>query len=83
MPSASPFDGLRGDYSRMTAEWTVPQDPRAYSADEQEIWRTLLRRQSGLARQHGCPEFLAGLARLDIDERCSGAPAGAWSACRG
>ena len=69
MQSPSSFDGLRGDYSRMNADWTVPQDPHAYSADEQDIWHTLLRRQSGLARQHGCPEFLAGLARLDIDER--------------
>jgi phenylalanine-4-hydroxylase len=69
MQSPSPFDGLRGDYSRMNADWTVPQDPRAYSAEEQDVWRTLLRRQSGLARQHGCPEFLAGLSRLDIDER--------------
>ena len=69
MQSPSPFAGLRGDYSRMNADWTVSQDPRAYSAAEQDIWRTLLRRQSGLARQHGCPEFLAGLTRLDIDER--------------
>ncbi|TXL71969.1 phenylalanine 4-monooxygenase [Vineibacter terrae] len=68
-PSPSPTAGLRGDYSRMQADWTVPQDPRRYGAEEQDIWRTLLRRQSGLARQHACPQFLGGLAQLDIDER--------------
>ena len=62
-------EGLRGDYAAMAADWTVAQDPAAYDAEQQDIWRTLLRRQSGLARQHGCPEFLAGLAQLDIDER--------------
>jgi phenylalanine-4-hydroxylase len=60
---------LRGDYSRMSADWTVPQDPSTYGAEEHEVWRTLLCRQSELAREHACPEFLAGLARLEIDER--------------
>lgn len=64
-----PVTGLRGDYSRMASDWTVPQDPRAYSSEEQDIWRTLLRRQSRLARQHACAQFLTGLAQLDIDER--------------
>jgi len=62
-------EGLRGDYTRMATDWTVAQDPAAYDSEQQDIWRTLLRRQSGLARRHGCPEFLAGLAQLDIDER--------------
>jgi phenylalanine-4-hydroxylase len=62
-------DGLRGDYSGMNADWTVPQDPAGYSDQDQDTWRILLRRQSRLARQFACPEFLAGLARLEIDER--------------
>lgn len=66
---SSPVAGLRGDYSRRAADWTVPQDPRTYSTEAQDTWRTLLRRQSGLARQHACPAFLTGLARLDIGER--------------
>lgn len=67
--SALSTEGLRGDYTRMAADWTVTQDPATYDSEQQDIWRTLLRRQSGLAREHGCPEFLAGLAQLDIDER--------------
>src|SRR5687768_10949738 len=61
--------GLRGDYSAMASDWTVQQPAHGYSADEHDTWRTLLRRQSLLARRHACPEFLAGLAALDIDER--------------
>lgn len=60
---------LRGDYGAMARDWTVRQPAEGYSASEQDTWRTLLRRQSLLARRHACPEFLAGLTALDIDER--------------
>lgn len=68
-PSPDLTADLRGDYSNMASDWTVPQDPRAYSGEEQDVWRTLLQRQSGLARRHACDAFLAGLDRLEIDAR--------------
>ncbi|MBX3717698.1 MAG: phenylalanine 4-monooxygenase [Burkholderiales bacterium] len=61
--------GLRGDYGAMAADWTVRQPANGYSAEEHDVWRTLLRRQSLLAQRHACPEFLDGLAALQIDER--------------
>jgi phenylalanine-4-hydroxylase len=69
MTDPAPANGLRGDYSDMAADWTVPQHPRAYDGEAHDIWRILLRRQSGLARRHACDAFLAGLDRLDIGER--------------
>ncbi|HJQ57811.1 MAG TPA: phenylalanine 4-monooxygenase [Vineibacter sp.] len=71
MISATPLPaaGLRGTYDHMAADWTVSQDPRAYDAEAQDVWRTLVRRQTSLAHAHACPEFLAGLAHLDIGDR--------------
>ncbi|MCW5746575.1 MAG: phenylalanine 4-monooxygenase [Alphaproteobacteria bacterium] len=53
----------------MATDWTVPQEPGAYDAEAHDVWRTLLRRQSGLAREHACAAFLRGLSCLDIDDR--------------
>ena len=67
MNSPAPLDTLRGDYSAMSADWTVPQ-PGFYSAEDQSVWRRLVDRQTRLARRHACPEFLAGLRRLGIGQ---------------
>lgn len=61
---------LRGDYSKARADFTVDQDPAAYSDTDREVWRRLMRRQARLVRTHACREFLHGVellqAPLDI-----------------
>lgn len=64
-----PFADLRGDYRGMAADWTVSQHADLYSAGDQETWRLLLTRQTALAQQHACQEFLDGLKTLGVGER--------------
>ena len=64
-----PFEDLRGDYRRMAADWTVAQYADLYAEEDQETWRLLLARQSALAEQHACREFLDGLKALGIGPR--------------
>jgi phenylalanine-4-hydroxylase len=59
---------LRGDYSRMRADYTVDQDWDAYSEGEHELWRRLYRRQVALSPRYGCDEFSAALQVLDFGE---------------
>src|SRR5260221_77899 len=68
MDSLVPIANLRGDYSGMAADWTVPQQLGLYSAEDQAVWRLLVERQTALAERHACPEFLAGLRTLGIGE---------------
>jgi phenylalanine-4-hydroxylase len=56
--------GLRGDYSRAAADYTVAQDWEHYSAEEHAIWATLYRRQRELIERHAAPEFLEGTRTL-------------------
>jgi phenylalanine-4-hydroxylase len=58
---------LRGDYARAGADFRIPQDYAAYTADEHAIWRTLFERQSGMLAEHAAPEFVAGLRLLGVD----------------
>ena len=62
----APLENLRGDYAGMAADWTVPQDPSVYSAENHAVWRLLLERQSKLARRYACREFLDGLKSLGV-----------------
>jgi phenylalanine-4-hydroxylase len=64
-----PASGLRGTYDHIAADWTVPQALDTYGPAEQEVWRTLVRRQSALARAFACPAFLAGLVHLGVGDR--------------
>jgi phenylalanine-4-hydroxylase len=66
METLAPLANLRGDYSGMAADWTVPQPAELYSGEDQAVWRLLLERQTTLAEQHACAEFLQGLATLGI-----------------
>ena len=68
MDALIPFANLRGDYAGMAADWTVPQQVDAYSAEHQAVWRLLVERQTALAERHACPEFLEGLRTLGIGE---------------
>lgn len=63
--NGAPLVNLRGDYAGMASDWTVPQHAR-YSAEDQETWRILVERQSKLAREFACDEFLTGLRTLGI-----------------
>lgn len=55
---------LRGDYSRARADFTVDQDPAAYSDTDRAVWRRLMQRQTHLVRTHACREFLHGVELL-------------------
>jgi phenylalanine-4-hydroxylase len=64
----APLENLRGDYAGMAPDWTVAQHIDLYSAEDQAVWRTLVERQTALARRYACDEFLAGLDTLGIGD---------------
>ncbi len=64
--SIGSHDGLRGDYSQVAPDFTVAQDWNSYGADDHAVWRLLYRRQSALARRHACPEYIDGVAHMDV-----------------
>ncbi len=76
---APPFDiskktregnpGLRGNYWRMAADYTVPQSVGDYTAEQQARWLRLVERQMALIPSRACKEFLDainGLTALDM-----------------
>ena len=67
MQTLAPVAGIRGDYTGMAPDWTVPQ-PDDYSAEDQDVWRLLVERQTALARQFASVEFVQGLETLGIGE---------------
>ncbi len=56
--------GLRGDYSRAAADYTVTQDWERYSDAEHALWAQLYGRQIELVERYAAPEFLAGVRAL-------------------
>ena len=68
MDTLAPLSSLRGDYTAMAADWTVPQHLDLYSDEDQAVWRLLAERQTRLADQHACAEFVAGLRTLGIGD---------------
>ncbi|MES2492690.1 MAG: phenylalanine 4-monooxygenase [Pseudomonadota bacterium] len=66
--SAHSESGLRGDYARAAADYTVPQRWNEYTAEQNARWRRLYGRQAELAGQFASQRFLSGLARLDCAE---------------
>ncbi|MCF8534320.1 MAG: phenylalanine 4-monooxygenase [Reyranella sp.] len=64
----APLANLRGDYVGMAPDWTVPQHAGLYSAEDQAVWRLLVERQTALAGQHACDEFLQGLRAIGLGE---------------
>lgn len=60
--------GLRGDYSRCRADFTVAQD-YSYTAEEQAVWRLLCDRQSRLTARLGHRAYLDGVDALGLAER--------------
>jgi phenylalanine-4-hydroxylase len=59
---------LRGDYSRARADYTVDQDPSAYTAEEQALWRRLYARQMRLLPGYASPDYLRHLSALDAGD---------------
>ena len=68
MDTLAPFAGLRGHYTGMASDWTVPQRAADYSDEDQAVWRLLVERQTALARLHACDEFVQGLETLGIGD---------------
>jgi phenylalanine-4-hydroxylase len=60
--------GLRGDYSRMSADWTVVQDMAGYGAHDHALWRTLYERQSKLVKAYAPDVFIRSIAAMDCAE---------------
>lgn len=58
--------GLRGDYTDMAADWTVPQNRDDYGAADHAIWRRLCARQTELVKRYAAPDYIDGLATLDF-----------------
>jgi phenylalanine-4-hydroxylase len=59
--------GLRGDYARAGADFSVEQDWSRYTGEEHALYRRLFDRQSKLVPRYACPEWIAAIAHLDAD----------------
>ena len=68
METLAPVAGLRGNYNGVAPDWTVPQSPDLYSEEDHAVWRLLVERQTGLAKEFACEEFLKGLQSLGISD---------------
>jgi phenylalanine-4-hydroxylase len=68
MDTLAPLDTLRGNYAAMASDWTVPQHADLHASEDQAVWRLLVERQSALAQEHACDEFLEGLKTLGIGD---------------
>jgi phenylalanine-4-hydroxylase len=61
--------GLRGNYSAMRSDYTVPQNMADYTSEQQARWLQLVERQLALIPTRACKEFLDavnGLKALDM-----------------
>jgi len=58
--------GLRGDYSKIDAEYVVAQEWEAYTPEQHALWRRLYQRQAKLIPGRACDVFIESLAQLDI-----------------
>jgi phenylalanine-4-hydroxylase len=63
-----PTLGLRGDYSRMDADWVTAQNWDDYTAAEHDLWRQLYARQVVVACKYAASAFLTGLKTLQMPE---------------
>lgn len=69
MLSAHTSSGLRGDYSKARADFTVEQSDHVYTDQDHALWRRLYARQARLLQAYACREFREGLARMDAAAR--------------
>ena len=61
-------ENLRGNYTGMAPDWTVPQPAADYSDEDQAVWRAAGRAPDGARQGHACAEFLRGLETLGIGD---------------
>jgi phenylalanine-4-hydroxylase len=59
---------LRGDYSHMAADYTIPQDWERYTEEEHARWRLLYARQAKLMKRYAAQEFVDGTLTLDAGD---------------
>ncbi len=62
----NPNAGLRGNYSKMAADYTVAQCMTDYSPAEQARWLRLVERQLALLPGRACHEFIDAVNALDM-----------------
>lgn len=56
---------LRGDYSKIAADFTTAQNWADYSDEEHDRWRRLFARQFSISQDYAANAFLKGLKKLD------------------
>jgi phenylalanine-4-hydroxylase len=68
---AAKSDGaaLRGDYSRIDAQYVVAQQWDDYTPEQHALWRRLYRRQAGLLPGRACDMFIESLQKLDAAQQ--------------
>ncbi len=59
---------LRGDYSKIDAQYVVAQDWDAYTPEQHALWRRLYQRQAKLIPGRACDVYIESLERLDISD---------------
>lgn len=56
---------LRGDYSKIRADWTIDQGWTSYGEDEHARWRTLYERQMAQLPGFAAPDYLEAVKALE------------------
>jgi phenylalanine-4-hydroxylase len=64
-PAPPPTGGLRGDYSKAAADFSVPQAWERYTPAEHARWRRLYARQAEVTAAHASTAFLHALHGMD------------------
>lgn len=67
-PALETTPNLRGDYSHMAADYTIPQDWAKYTEEEHTRWRMLYARQVKLLKRYAAKEFVDGISALAAGE---------------
>jgi phenylalanine-4-hydroxylase len=62
------YPNLRGDYSEIAADYTIPQGWDTYRPEEHARWRMLYARQAKLLKRYAAQEFIDGTAALDAGD---------------
>ncbi|MEN9866195.1 MAG: Phenylalanine-4-hydroxylase [Pseudomonadota bacterium] len=68
---AAKSDGaeLRGDYSKIDAQYVVQQEWERYTEEDHELWRKLYARQMKLLPGRACQEFIEGLETMNAADQ--------------
>jgi phenylalanine-4-hydroxylase len=59
---------LRGDYTHIAADYTVPQPYSGYTEAEHDRWRRLYRRQMALMPRYAAHEFIDSIRNLSVGD---------------